>query len=244
MQASFDATGEVLVVTGGANGIGAALAHAYADAGGTAVVFDVTSGQPHPSGRVHEHRVDVSDRDAVHAAVARVLAEHGRIDALVAGAAVQPRCDVVDMDPEQWRRTLAVNLDGVVWCAQAVLPDMIARRSGAILVFASGLATAGRAQASAYAASKGALIAFAKSLAAEVAEHRIRVNTVFPGVVDTPQFQQANPSGGEREHWARATGIGTPADVVGPLMFLLSPAATMTGSTLTRDRAYPRSEAQ
>ncbi|MER7470747.1 SDR family oxidoreductase [Micromonospora sp. NPDC000018] len=243
MQASFDANGEVLVVTGGANGIGAALAHAYADAGGTAVVFDVTSGRPHPSGRVREHRVDVSDRDAVHAAVARVLAEQGRIDALVTAAAVQPRCDVVDMDPEQWRRTLAVNLDGVVWCAQAVLPDMIARRSGAILVFASGLATAGRAQASAYAASKGALIAFAKSLAAEVAEHRIRVNTVFPGVVDTPQFQQANPSGGEREHWARTTGIGTPADVVGPLMFLLSPAATMTGSTLTRDRAYPRSEA-
>ncbi|MFF3867546.1 SDR family NAD(P)-dependent oxidoreductase [Micromonospora sp. NPDC001898] len=243
MQASFDATGEVLVVTGGANGIGAALAHAYADAGGTAVVFDVAPGQPHPGGRVHEYRVDVSDRDAVHAAVARVLAEHGRIDALVAGAAVQPRCDVVDMDPEQWRRTMAVNLDGVVWCAQAVLPDMIARRSGTILVFASGLATAGRAQASAYAASKGALIAFAKSLAAEVAEHRIRVNTVFPGVVDTPQFQQANPTGGEREHWQRATGIGAPADVVGPLMFLLSPAATMTGSTLTRDRAYPMSEA-
>lgn len=68
------------------------------------------------------------------------------------------------------------------------------------------------------------------------------MNTVFPGVVDTPQFQQANPTGGEREHWARATGIGMPADVVGPLMFLLSPAATMTGSTLTRDRAYPRSE--
>ncbi|TDB93419.1 SDR family oxidoreductase [Micromonospora fluostatini] len=242
MQASFDATGEVLVVTGGANGIGAALAHAYADAGGTAVVFDVAPAAPHPSGRVHAHHVDVADRDAVCAAVARVLADHGRIDALVAGAAVQPRSDVSVMDPQEWRRTLAVNLDGVVWCAQAVLPDMIARRSGSILVFASGLATAGRAQASAYAASKGALIAFAKSLAAEVAEHRIRVNTVFPGVVDTPQFQQANPTGGEREHWARTTGIGTPEDVVGPLLFLLSSAATMTGSTLTRDRAYPRNE--
>ncbi|GAB2934965.1 SDR family NAD(P)-dependent oxidoreductase [Micromonospora polyrhachis] len=244
MQARFDATGEVLVVTGGANGIGAALAHAYADAGGTAAVFDVVPGPPHPSGRVHDYQVDVADRGAVLAAVAQVQAEHGQVDALVAGAAVQPRCDVVDMDPEQWRRTLAVNLDGVVWCAQAVLPGMIARRAGTILVFASGLATAGRAQASAYAASKGALIAFAKSLAAEVAEHRVRVNTVFPGVIDTPQFRQANPSGGEREHWARATGIGDPVDVVGPLMFLLSPAATMTGSTLTRDRAYPKSEAK
>ena len=244
MQASFDATGDVLIVTGGANGIGAALAHAYADAGGTAAVFDVVAGQEHPSGRVVHHLVDVSDRDAVLAAVERVRAEHGRIDALVAGAAVQPRSDVVDMNPQQWRHTLAVNLDGVVWCAQAVLPEMIARRSGTILVFASGLATAGRAQASAYAASKGALIAFAKSLAAEVAEHRIRVNTVFPGVVDTPQFRQANPAGGEREHWERATGIGQPADVVGPLLFLLSPAATMTGSTLTRDRAYTKSEAK
>jgi NAD(P)-dependent dehydrogenase (short-subunit alcohol dehydrogenase family) len=244
MQASFDATGEVLIVTGGANGIGAALAAAYADAGGTVAVFDIVAGPAHPSGRVHHHRVDVADRDAVRAAVDAVLATHGRVDALVAAAAVQPRCDVVEMEPEQWRRTLAVNLDGVVWCVQAVLPDMIARRAGSILVFASGLATNGRAQASAYAASKGALIAFAKSLAAEVAEHRIRVNTVFPGVVDTPQFRAANPTGGEREHWERTTGIGEPADVVGPLLFLLSSAATMTGSTLTRDRAYPRSEAK
>jgi 3-oxoacyl-[acyl-carrier protein] reductase len=135
---------------------------------------------------------------------------------------------------------MAVNLDGVVWSCQAVLPHMISQRSGAILVFASGLAHMGRAEASAYAASKGALIPFAKSLAAEVAEHRVRVNTVFPGVIDTPQFRAANPSGGEREHWARTTGIGTPDDVVGPLMFLLSDAATMTGSTLTRDRVFPK----
>src|SRR5436309_15825281 len=112
--------------------------------------------------------------------------------------------------------------------------------SGTVLVFASGLAVQGRAEVSAYAASKGALIAYAKSLAAEVADHRIRVNTVFPGVIDTPQFRAANPSGGEREHWAATTGIGEPEDVVGPLLFLLSDAATMTGSTLTRDRAYPK----
>jgi 3-oxoacyl-[acyl-carrier protein] reductase len=123
-----------------------------------------------------------------------------------------------------------------------VLPSMIERRAGSILVFASGLATNGRAQASAYAASKGALIAYAKSLAAEVQKHRVRVNTVFPGVIDTPQFRDANPSGGEREHWQSTLGIGTPEDVVGPLLFLLSDAATMTGSTLTRDRAYGASE--
>lgn len=245
MKAAFDATGELLIVTGGASGIGAALALGYAAAGGTAVVFDVTHApELETAERVEQHQVDVSDRDAVLRATEAVLARHGRVDALVAGAAIQPRSDVATMDPEEWRRTLAVNLDGVVWACQAVLPAMTAARSGAILVFASGLAHMGRAQASAYAASKGALIAFAKSLAAEVAADRVRVNTVFPGVIDTPQFQAANPSGGEREHWERTTGIGTPEDVVGALLFLLSDAAAMTGSTLTRDRAFPHEEDQ
>lgn len=241
MKAHFTADGEVLLVTGGAQGIGASLARAYADSGGTAVVLDVVAAPEfaeHP--RIETHVVDVSDRAAVQRIVDDVAGRHGRIDALVAGAAIQPRADVLDTDPEVWRRVMAVNLDGAVWCSQAVLPHMVEQRSGAILVFASGLALNGRAQASAYAASKGALIAYAKSLAAEVAEHRIRVNTVFPGVIDTAQFRDANPSGGEREHWARTTGIGTGDDVVGPLLFLLSDAATMTGSTLTRDRAFPK----
>ncbi|MFJ8604985.1 SDR family NAD(P)-dependent oxidoreductase [Streptomyces shenzhenensis] len=240
MHVSFDSTGEVLVVTGGASGIGAALAGSFARAGGTSVVFDVAAPQPGQTGHgVEWVQVDVSDRDAVVAAVSAVVERHGRIDGLVAGAAIQPRSDVVEMDPAEWRRVLSVNLDGVVWASQAVLPHMIKRRSGSILVFASGLANMGRAQASAYAASKGALISFAKSLAAEVADDRVRVNTVFPGVIDTPQFQSANP-GAEREHWAKTTGIGTPEDVTGPLLFLLSDAATMTGSTLTRDRVYPK----
>ncbi len=239
MKASFDATGEVLVVTGGANGIGAAVADGFVAAGGASVVFDIVA-PPAPRAGVDYLQVDVSDRAAVHAAVDDVLARHGRIDGLVAAAAVQPRVDVLDTPENVWRQALAVNLDGVVWCCQAVLPSMIKARRGSILVFASGLAHLGRAQAAAYAASKGALISYAKSLAAEVVQHRIRVNTVFPGVIDTPQFQAANPTGGEREHWAKTTGIGTPADVVGPLLFLLSDSATMTGSTLTRDRAYPK----
>ncbi|GAA1711951.1 SDR family NAD(P)-dependent oxidoreductase [Fodinicola feengrottensis] len=238
MKTSFDATGEVLVVTGGANGIGAALARGFVEAGGNTAILDIVR-SPDIDG-LSQYQVDVSDRDAVFAAIEAIVAEHGRVDALVCAAAVQPRTEVADMDPAQWRRTLAINLDGVVWACQAALPHMIEQRRGSILVFASGLAHLGRAQASAYAASKGALISFAKSLAAEVAQHRIRVNTVFPGVIDTPQFRAANPDGPERAHWAATTGIGTPEDVVGPLLFLLSDAATMTGSTLTRDRAYPK----
>jgi 3-oxoacyl-[acyl-carrier protein] reductase len=237
MKAIFDANGEVLVVTGGASGIGAALARSFAEAGGSSAILDVVRSPGLPAG-VSQHVVDVSDRDAVFAAVEEIVVAHGRIDSLVCAAAVQPRTDVSTMDPEEWRHTLAVNLDGVVWACQAVLPHMIDRGHGSIVVFASGLAHMGRAQASAYAASKGALISFAKSLAAEVAPHRIRVNTVFPGVIDTPQFRAANPDGPERAHWAATTGIGIAEDVTGPLLFLLSDAATMTGSTLTRDRAY------
>lgn len=239
MKATFDATGEVLLVTGGANGIGAAAAAGFAAAGGTAVSFDVVDVADPAPGVVYQ-RVDVADRAAVVAAVEALVTEYGRVDGLIAAAAVQPRIDVMNTSEAMWHSALGINLDGVVWSCQAVLPHMTAARSGSILLFASGLAMMGRAQAAAYAASKGALISFGKSLAAEVAEYRVRVNTVFPGVIDTPQFQAANPTGGEREHWARTTGIGIPEDVVGPLMFLLSDAATMTGSTLTRDRAYPK----
>lgn len=238
MKATFDATGDVVLVTGGAHGIGAAVAAAVARAGGRAVVLDVDDATPPAEPGVELIRVDVSDREAVAAAVRDVERRIGPVTGLVAGAAIQPRVAIADIDPQTWHRTLGVNLDGVLWACQAVLPGMRERDAGAIVVYTSGLATAGRAEASAYAASKAALVPFAKSLAAELAATRIRVNIIAPGVIDTPQFQAANPSGGEREHWARTTGIGTPDDVVGPLLFLLSEAATMTGSTLSRDRAY------
>lgn len=235
MRAHFQADGDIVIVTGGASGIGAAAAAAIVQAGGVAVSFDIQrSGQP----GVESLEVDVSDRRAVHEAVAQVVAEHGTVDGLIASAAIQPRIDLVETREQDWQRIVDVDLNGVVWACQAVLPTMIERRRGSIVLFTSGLASAGRAGAAAYAATKGAMIPLAKSLAAEVAEHRVRVNVIAPGVIDTPQFQSANPGGGEREHWAHTTGIGLPEDVVGPLLFLLSDAASMTGSLISRDRAY------
>jgi NAD(P)-dependent dehydrogenase (short-subunit alcohol dehydrogenase family) len=238
MKASFDATGEVVVITGGAHGIGAALAAAVVACGGTAVVLDVSAGAV-PG--VEYVEVDVSDRSAVLQAVAGVIERHGRIDGLVAGAAVQPRSAVVDTAPEQWTRTLQVNLDGVVWVCQAVVPHMIEQRSGSVVVFTSGMAATGFPGAAAYASSKAALGAFARTLAAEVVEYRVRVNVIAPGVIDTEQFRSAN-IGADLEHWRDTTGIGDAEDVVGPLLFLLSDAAAMTGSQLTRERVFARLE--
>lgn len=235
MKVSFDAAGEVVVITGGAQGIGAALARAVTACGGTAVVLDVVK----PDVGLDYVEVDVADRASVESAVATVMARYGRIDGLVAGAAVQPRSTVLEMDPAEWTRTLQVNLDGVVWVCQAVVPHMVARRSGSVVVFTSGMAVTGWAGAAAYASSKAALIAFAKSLAAEVAAHRVRVNIAAPGVIDTEQFRGAN-AGADREHWQDTIGIGDPEDVVGPLLFLLSDAAAMTGSVLTRERAFAK----
>ncbi|MEV5964375.1 SDR family oxidoreductase [Kribbella sp. NPDC051952] len=236
MKVRFDATGEVVVITGGAQGIGSALARAVNAVGGTAVVFDVVK----PADPAVEYvETDVADRSSVEAAVGSVLRRFGRIDGLVAGAAVQPRSPVLEMDSADWTRALQVNLDGVVWLCQAVVPHMVSRRSGSVVVFTSGMATTGYPGASAYAASKAALVGFAKSLAAEVAEHRVRVNVIAPGVIDTEQFRGAN-AGADREHWQDTIGIGDPEDVVGPLLFLLSDAAAMTGSVLTRERAFAK----
>ncbi|MEU0093325.1 SDR family oxidoreductase [Kribbella sp. NPDC006257] len=238
MKVRFDASGEVVVVTGGAAGIGAALAAAVVSCGGTAVVFDV---QPPQNPAVEYVEVDVSDREAVFGAVGKVIERFGRIDGLVAGAAVQPRASVLEMDPAEWSRTLQVNLDGVVWVCQAVVPQLVEQQAGSVVVFTSGMAATGFPGAAAYAASKAALVAFAKTLAAEVAGHRVRVNVIAPGVIDTDQFRTAN-LGADREHWQDTIGIGDPEDVVGPLLFLLSDAAAMTGSQLTRERAFARLE--
>jgi 2-hydroxycyclohexanecarboxyl-CoA dehydrogenase len=181
--------------------------------------------------------LDVSNRNAVMATFAKIEQDYGRIDGLVCGAAIQPRMRADVMDPTEWLRVLNINLNGVVWCYQAAIGGMIARRRGSIVAFSSGLAHQGWPEASAYAATKGALIAFVKSAAKEVAHHRVRFNLIAPGVIDTPQYRAAN-AGADHERWRASTGVGVPEDVIGPLMFLLSDAATMTASLLSRDFAY------
>jgi len=244
MQARFEAKGDVIVVTGGANGIGRALAHAAAKAGARVVVCDVDEAAMAALSDVpgiSTRRLDVSDRADVFAVLGEVEGQFGKIDGLVCAAAIQPRSPVQHIEPAEWDRVLRTNLDGVVWCYQAVVAGMIARRSGSIIAFTSGLAHQGWPGASAYAASKAALIAFAKSAAKEIAQHRVRFNLVAPGVIDTPQYRTAN-AGADDAHWRATVGVGQPEDAVGALMFLLSDQATMTASIISRDFAFAAQE--
>jgi 3-oxoacyl-[acyl-carrier protein] reductase len=246
MKARFEADGDVTVITGGANGIGRALADAIVRVGGRVVICDVDdkamAEAQAANALIATRRLDVSDRDAVMDTFAEIEAEYRRIDGLVCAAAIQPRNLVHETSPEEWRRVIAINLDGVVWCYQAAIKGMIARQRGSIVAFSSGLAHQGWPQASAYAATKGALIAFVKSAAKEVAKHRVKVNLIAPGVIDTPQYRAAN-QGADHDRWRASTGVGSPDDVVGPLLFLLSDAASMTASVISRDLAYPARDA-
>ena len=244
VRASFDASDSVTVITGGASGIGWAAAQALAGAGGKVHILDVRepvgggsgSHSAELPGRVHYQQVDVTDRAALIEAAGAITDE---VDGLICSAVIQPRTPVLEMAPEEWLQVLDVNLNGVMWTCQAFVPGMVARRRGSVVLFTSGLAVNGYPQASAYAGSKGALQAFARSLAKEIAASRVRVNLLSPGVIDTPQFRAANP-GGDLSHWRSTTGVGAPEDVVGSLLFLLSDAANLTGSLLTREQAFSR----
>ena len=243
MKARFDASGDVIAITGGANGIGRALALAASDAGARVVVCDTDKAAlaslQAQEPQIAARRLDVSDRAAVMSVFAEIAATIGPVDGLVCAAAIQPRTLIAAMDPKEWERVIGVNLNGVMWCYQAVVGSMIARRKGAVIAFSSGLAHQGWPQASAYAATKAALGAWVKSAAKEVAGHRVRVNLIAPGVIDTPQYRAAN-AGADDAGWKSSLGVGQPEDTVGPLMFLLSDAATMTASVLSRDMAYAR----
>jgi NAD(P)-dependent dehydrogenase (short-subunit alcohol dehydrogenase family) len=178
---------------------------------------------------------DVSDRTAVDRMVAGVLAGDGRIDILVNNAGAFPRSAVLEMSDEEWDHVLRTNLYGAFYCARAVLPTMIAAQTGVIINIASIAGQRGSAFHAHYAAAKGGLIAFTRSLAREVIQHNIRVNAVAPGRIETDLLlEQASEE--ERARWLNDTPIrrlGTPDEVAAAVLFLASPESSyIVGETL------------
>jgi NAD(P)-dependent dehydrogenase (short-subunit alcohol dehydrogenase family) len=229
VRVDYDFSGSVVLVTGGGSGIGAATARACAEAGAAVVVADISS---NPG-------VDVSDPVAVKRLVEETLRKHGRIDAAVLAAAVQKRLPVESMSDEDWRRHMAVNLDGVFFCIRELAPIMKKQRRGAILVFTSGLVNMGWPGASAYAASKGALVGLAKCAALELRDYGVRVNVLSPGLVASPIFLDVAGEE-ERDMYERSVGISPPEAVVPTVLHLISDAsASMTGAVIER-RLFPR----
>lgn len=175
---------KICIVTGAAQGIGAATCARLADEGATVIGCDRRAELVHE--RFERHAVDVTDRVAVDMMVAAVLERHGRIDVLVNNAGITRDARLVRMTLEQFDAVIDVNLRGVFHCAQAVAPHMIERGRGVILNASSVVGIHGNYGQTNYAASKFGVIGFTKTWSRELGPKGIRVNAVAPGFVDTP----------------------------------------------------------
>lgn len=185
-KARYALAGRVAVVTGGASGIGLAIARQLRESGATVVSWDLAA--PDSDDGL---RVDVSDRAAVEAAAQRAAQRLGRIDILVNSAGLAgPTLPLEAYDPAQWTRIVEVNLVGTYNVCRAVVPLMRAAGHGRIVNIASLAGKEGTPNASAYSAAKAGVMALTKSLGKELATTGIRVNAVTPAAVKTEIFQQ------------------------------------------------------
>jgi NAD(P)-dependent dehydrogenase (short-subunit alcohol dehydrogenase family) len=215
------------LITGAGRGIGKRLAIGFAKAGIRVGLLGRRQGEldvtkleiEHAGGSAHRFRADVRDFEQLSAAVDRLTALYGEVDLLVANAAVLgPVGPFVEHRPRDWKEVFETNVIGVMNACRLVLPDMIHRRKGKILIVVDHGAAAPRHGFAPYAASKAAVVRFAESVAEEVREHNIQINCLSPGgayTSITDEILQAGDRAGSREiedaEHIRLTG-GTPAD--------------------------------
>jgi NAD(P)-dependent dehydrogenase (short-subunit alcohol dehydrogenase family) len=191
-----DLSGRVALVTGGggAGGIGEAVCIRLAEYGASVAVADVDTAGAHAVAEALTNRGllaqafqhDVSHGDQATRVVAEVERRFGAIDILVNNAGVSHAAKFLDLEEQEWDRVIRINLGGVFFTCKAILPGMVARKSGRVINMASIVGKQGLAGLAAYGASKFAIIGLTQTLAAELAQYDITVNAVCPGVVETP----------------------------------------------------------
>jgi 2-hydroxycyclohexanecarboxyl-CoA dehydrogenase len=241
--------GKTAIVTGAASGIGRAIATRLAAEGCTVAVFDVdadgaaqtVSAIRESGGRAHAATVDISDRSQVDSALAGLVAEAGPVDILVNNAGWDRAMPFLKTDTALWHKVIAINLWGPLHMHHAVLPAMAQRRSGRVINIASDAGRVGSSGEAVYAACKGGIIAFTKTMAREMARSNVQINAVCPGPTDTPLFADF---AGEGESAVKLTEalkaaipmkrLGQPSDYPGIVAFLASDdAAYITGQVIS-----------
>jgi NAD(P)-dependent dehydrogenase (short-subunit alcohol dehydrogenase family) len=250
----IDLSGKVVIVTGGAKGIGEGCVQKFLDSNATVVSFDLDnsalttqkSKYANLESRFSSHVVDVSNEAQVEDAVSKVLAAHGRIDGLINCAGIQTYGSVTDTTEEIWDRTFNVNVKSMFLTAKHVAPTMIAQKTGSIVNISSVQSLMSQKTVVAYAASKGAINALTRASAIDLAISNVRVNAILPGSVDTPMLRtSADMHRGEKSieevlsDWGAGHPLGRIAksSEIGDLaVFLVSnESAFITGQSIVID---------
>lgn len=235
-----------VLVTGGASGIGAACVRRFQGEDCRVAVLDRDERGVAASEAEMALVVDVTDADALEAAVGEAASSLGGLDVVVAAAGIAARGTVTATGPADWDRTLAVNLRGVYLTGRAAIPHLLAAGGGAIVNVASQLGLVAAANAAAYCASKGAVISLTRAMAIDHGPEGIRVNCVCPGPTDTPllepYFGAAADPAAERSAYEAMQLHGrlvTADEIAGAVAYLASPDASSTmGAALVVDGGY------
>jgi 2-hydroxycyclohexanecarboxyl-CoA dehydrogenase len=245
-------TDQVVIVTGGGGGIGGAACKRFAAEGARVMVFDrdhaaaqrVADAITQSGGQAHAYACDITSRAMVDEAVVSVFRTYGAIHALVNNAGWDIFKPFSKTEPAEWERLIAINLVGALHMHHAVLPHMIAAKAGRIVNIASDAGRVGSSGEAVYAACKGGLIAFSKTLAREHARHNITVNVVCPGPTNTALFEDYKQGAGNPEKlveaFTRAIPLGRiaqPQDIPVRFYFLQAMMPPMSPGKCSRSRA-------
>lgn len=237
--------GKKALITGGSRGIGRATAILFAKAGCDLAINYIN--QKEAAEKVREEidkigreclvfKADISKKSDINSMIEGIMQKWDQIDILVNNAGIWTYGEMGKMSEKTWAETMKINVDGVFYTCNAVVPHMKEKKRGWIISVSSTAAVRGEAFHSHYAASKGALVSFTKSLAAELGPYNIRVNCVAPGWVDTDMCSEVFSDSDFRDKVQESIPlrrIPPPEDIAGPILFLASDLAQhITGEVL------------